>query len=67
VPAPLIFAPMALSRVGEIGDFGLAGAVLEDGLSVGEGCGHEEVFGAGDGDLVEDDVRAVERLVRASR
>ncbi len=57
---------------GEVGDFGLAGAVLEDGLAVGEGGGHEEVFGAGDGDLVEDDVRAFEAGrsvvgVRASR
>ena len=45
---------------GEVGDFGLAGAVLEEGFAVGEGGGHEEVFGAGDGDLVEDDVRAFE-------
>ena len=47
---------------GEVGDFGLAGAVLEEGVAIGEGCDHEEVFGAGDGDLVEDDVRAVEAV-----
>ncbi len=41
---------------GEVGDFGLAGAVLEDGFAFGEDGGHEQVFGAGDGDLVEDDV-----------
>src|SRR6201999_4153664 len=35
----------------EIGDLGLAGAVLEDGFAFREGGGHEEVFGAGDGDL----------------
>ena len=55
---------------GEVGDFGLAGAVLEEGVAIGEGCGHEEVFGAGDGDLVEDDVRAVEAVgagLRGSR
>ena len=48
---------------GEVGDLGLAGAVLEDGFAFGEGGGHEEVFGAGDGDLVEDDVRAFEAAV----
>ena len=47
---------------GEVGDFGFAGAVLEEGFAVGEGGGHEEVFGAGDGDLVEDDVRAFEAV-----
>ena len=48
---------------GEVGDFGLAGAVFEDGFAFGEGGGHEEIFGAGDGDLVEDDVRAFEAAV----
>ena len=56
---------------GEVTDFGLAGAVLEEGLAVGERGGHEEVFRAGDGDLVEDDVRAAQAgvplLARASR
>ena len=47
---------------GEVGDLGLAGTVLEDGFAVGEGGGHEQVFGAGDGDLVEDDVRALEAI-----
>ncbi len=45
---------------GEVGDFGFAGAVFEDGLSVGEDSCHEDVFGAGDGDPVEDDVCAAE-------
>jgi hypothetical protein len=47
---------------GEVGDFGLAGAVFEEGFAFGEDGGHEEVFGAGDGDLVEDDVRAFEAV-----
>jgi len=47
---------------GEVGDFRLARAVLEDGLAVGESGGHEKVFGAGDGDLVEDDVCALEAV-----
>ena len=47
---------------GEVGDFGLARAVLEDGFAVGQGGGHQEVFGAGDGDLVEDDVRALQAV-----
>ncbi len=45
---------------GEVGDFGLAGAVFEDGLAFGEDGGHQQVFGAGDGDLFEDDARALE-------
>jgi len=44
----------------EIGDFGLAGAVLEDGLSLGKRGGHQEVFGSGNSDFVEDDVCALE-------
>ena len=54
---------------GEVGDFGFAGAVFEDGFAFGEDGGHEQVFGAGDGDLVEDDVCAFEGRVwlRASR
>ena len=55
---------------GEVGDLGLAGAVFEEGFAVGEDGGHEEVFGAGDGDLVEDDVRAFEAVgcgLRGSR
>jgi len=45
---------------GEVCDLGLAGAVFEDRFAFGESGGHEEIFGAGDGDLVEDDVRAFE-------
>ncbi len=52
-----------VEKGGEVGDFGLAGAVLEEGFAFGEGGGHEKVFGAGYGDLVEDDVRAVEAAV----
>ena len=46
---------------GEVGDFGLAGAILHQRFAFGEDGGHQQVFGAGDGDLVEDDVRAPER------
>ena len=49
-----------VQQVGEVGDFGLAGAVLQDGFAFGEGRGHEQVFGAGDGDLVENNFRALE-------
>jgi hypothetical protein len=47
---------------GEVGDFGLAGGVFEDGLSFGQNRRHQDVFGAGDGDLVEDDVGAFETV-----
>ena len=39
---------------------GLASAVFKDRLAVREGGGHQQVLGARDGDLVEDDVRASE-------
>ena len=45
---------------GEVGDLGLARAVLHQGFAFGKDGGHEEIFGAGDGDLVEDDVSAFE-------
>src|SRR6185312_9893085 len=51
-----------VEQSGEVGDLGFARAVLEEGFAVGERGGHEEVFGAGDGDLVEDDVRALEAV-----
>ena len=51
-----------VEQVGEVGDFGLAGAVLQNGLAFGESRGHQQVFGAGDGDLVEDDFRALEAV-----
>ena len=41
---------------GEVGDFGLASAILHHGFAFGQNGGHQQVFGAGDGDLVEDDV-----------
>ncbi len=47
---------------GEIDDLGLAGAVLQHGLAFGEHGRHQDVFGAGDGDLVEGVVRALELL-----
>ncbi len=55
-----------VEKCGEVGDFGLAGAVLEDGFAFGKGGGHQEVFGAGNGDLVEDDVRGFEAAVAVS-
>src|SRR6185503_57060 len=58
------FNPRAHSdeQGGEVGDFRLAGAVLHKGFAFGEDGGHEQVFGAGDGDLVEVDVSAFEPL-----
>src|SRR5271168_4851255 len=45
---------------GQVGDFGFTGTVLEERFAFGEDSGHEQIFGTGDGDLVEDDVRAFE-------
>ena len=47
---------------GQVGDFGLAGAVFHQGFAFGERGRHQQVFGAGDGDLVENDVRAAQAL-----
>ena len=56
VPAPSICAPILIEQRGQVDDLGLAGAVLQHGFAFGERGGHQQVFGAGDGDLVEDDV-----------
>src|SRR5271157_412525 len=47
---------------GEVGDFRLAGAVLENGFTFRESGGHQQVFGASDGDSVEHDLGALEAL-----
>src|SRR5205807_1286610 len=51
-----------VEQVGEIGDFRLAGAILHDGFAFGEGGRHENVFRAGDGDLVENNFSASQAL-----
>src|SRR5258705_387370 len=40
---------------GEVGHFGLARRILERGDALGERSGHHQVFGAGDGDDIEDE------------
>ena len=47
---------------GEVGDFGLAGAVLHHGFAFGKRGGHEQVFGAGDGNFVEDNFGALKAV-----
>ena len=49
-----------VEQVGEVGDFGLAGAILHHGFALGQGGGHEQVFRAGHGDLVEHNFAALE-------
>ncbi len=51
-----------IEQRGEVGDFGFAGAVLHDGLAIGKGGGHQQVFGAGDGNFVEDNFGATEAV-----
>ena len=53
---------------GEVSDFRLAGAILHDGLALGERGGHQHVFGAGDGNFVENNFGATKtvRLLRGS-
>ena len=56
------FGSHFVEQGGEVGDFGFAGAVLQNGFAFGESGGHEQVFGAGDGDFVEDNFRAFEAI-----
>src|SRR4051812_24481610 len=42
-----------VQEIGEVYDFGLARAVFEDGFALSQRGSHHDVFGAGDGDLVE--------------
>ena len=51
-----------VEQIGEIGDFGLARAILQNRLAFGQCRGHQQVFGAGDGDFVEDNFRAFEAV-----
>ncbi len=46
-----------IEQRGQVGDFRLAGAILHDGLALGQRSGHEQVFGAGHSNFVKDDFR----------
>ena len=53
---------------GQVGDLRLARAVLHQRFALGQHGGHQQIFSAGDGDLVEDKVRAAAvASARASR
>ena len=58
----LDFGAHGVEQLGQVGDFGFAGAILHDGLALGERGGHEQVFGASDRDFVEDNLRALEPI-----
>ena len=51
-----------VQQVGEVGDFGLAGAVPQHGFALGQSGCHEQIFGAGDRDLVEYNFAALEAV-----
>src|SRR6266478_8932994 len=50
----------------EVGHFRLAGGIFEKGFAVGEGGGHQNIFGSGDGDFFEDYVRALQAAAIAN-
>src|SRR5271168_1925739 len=52
------FCSHFIEQVGEVGDFGLASGILQNGFAFGQSGGHEQVFGSGDGDFVKDDFGA---------
>ena len=58
----LDFRAHGIEQRGEVRDFRLTGAVLHDGLAIGKRGGHQQVFGAGDGNFVEDDFGAFEPI-----
>ena len=62
VPAPRNARSHLVQQIGEVGDFRLTGAILEDGLALGESRGHQQVFGARDRDLVEANRSAFEAV-----
>ena len=62
VPAPSIFAPIFDQQSGEIGHFRLARRVLDHGFAAGQHGRHQKVFGAGDGDAVELNIRALQTV-----
>src|SRR6478752_4415920 len=45
---------------GQVNDLRLARAVFHDGFTLGQGCGHHEVFSSGDGDPVKNNVAAAQ-------
>jgi hypothetical protein len=47
---------------GQVDDLGFARAIFHQGFAFGQHRGHQQVFGPGDGDLVENDVRAAQSL-----
>ena len=49
-------------QFGQVDDFGLARGVLQYGAALGQHGGHEQVLGAGDGDHVGADRRALQAL-----
>ncbi len=49
-------------EAGQVGDFGLARGILQHGLTVRERGRHQQVLGAGDGDRIEHNLRALEAL-----
>ncbi len=59
VPAPLILAPMAIREICQIHHLRLARGILEHRLALGQGGGHHEILGAGDGDGFQHQPRAL--------
>src|SRR6267154_4413797 len=46
----------------QVRDFGFAGAIFHDGLALGQSGCHHQIFSAGNGDLVENNMTAVQPL-----
>ena len=64
VPAPSIFAPMRISIAARSTTSGSRAALSSTVSPLGQRRGHQQIFGAGDGDAVEVDLGALQSVRR---
>src|SRR5258708_13064506 len=56
------FCPHFGEQGSQVRNLGFASTVFHDGLALGQSSGHHQVFSAGDGDLVKNNMTAVQSL-----
>ena len=55
-----------VEQLGQVGNLGLAGAILHHGLALGQSGRHQQVFRAGDSDLVENNLARLSAVWRVA-
>ena len=48
-----------VQEIGKVSDFRLAGAILQNRFALRQSRGHQQIFSAGDSDLVKDNLSAL--------